>query len=148
MYLIFMNENQPDSWASTARTMEDIQRQIALRSGASDITRHTFEFSINATDANMLSSKGARLLTHVRGGAFLSDFNFISDFLSVSEQRTLLSAALLRLDATGSRRFQKKRKSFIASSKTAGLIAPAQMFLPDECYEFSEVRAVYNAFSN
>ncbi|KAE9406740.1 hypothetical protein BT96DRAFT_810540 [Gymnopus androsaceus JB14] len=79
-----------------------------------------------------------RLLSSLaRSGTLLSDFHFISDFFSVSEQRTLLSAALLRLDAAGSRRFQKKRKTFIASSGNA--VGPtAGTFLPDEYYEFSE----------
>lgn len=81
-----------------------------------------------------------RLLSSLaRSGTLLSDFHFISDFFSVSEQRTLLSAALLRLDAAGSRRFQKKRKTFIASSGNAVGPTPGT-FLPDEYYEFSEVR--------
>lgn len=85
-----------------------------------------------------------RLLTSLargRGDTLLSDFHFISDYFSVSEQRTLLSAALLKLDTTGSRRFQKKRKSYIDSpSKTVGPLS--EMFLPDHCYEFLEVCAL------
>ncbi|KAF9068648.1 hypothetical protein BDP27DRAFT_1265911 [Rhodocollybia butyracea] len=65
-------------------------------------------------------------------GNLPSEFHFIPDFFSLSEQRTLLSAALLRLDATGSRRYQKKRKSYIASEGSSSI------FLPDGYYEFME----------
>ncbi|KAJ4001482.1 hypothetical protein F5050DRAFT_1885441 [Lentinula boryana] len=72
-------------------------------------------------------------------GTVPSDFHFVPDFFSVSEQRTLLSAALERLDAAGNRRFQKKRKYFRSSLNTSASICEAplsELFLPDDCYEF------------
>ncbi|KIK63600.1 hypothetical protein GYMLUDRAFT_146163, partial [Collybiopsis luxurians FD-317 M1] len=62
-----------------------------------------------------------------------SEFNFIPDFFSVTEQRVLLEAALMKLDTTGSRRFQRKRRVLLESSKLN-----RSTFLPDEYYEFSE----------
>ncbi|KAJ3982715.1 hypothetical protein F5890DRAFT_1528258 [Lentinula detonsa] len=72
-------------------------------------------------------------------GTIPSDFHFVPDFFSVSEQRTLLSAALERLDAAGSRRFQKRRKNSRSKLNTAAAIYEAplsELFLPDDCYEF------------
>ncbi|KAJ3741800.1 hypothetical protein DFH05DRAFT_1502644 [Lentinula detonsa] len=75
-------------------------------------------------------------------GTIPSDFHFVPDFFSVSEQRTLLSAALERLDAAGSRRFQKRRKNSRSKLNTAAAIYEAplsELFLPDDCYEFLQV---------
>ncbi|KAJ4479477.1 hypothetical protein C8R41DRAFT_772031 [Lentinula lateritia] len=71
-------------------------------------------------------------------GTIPPDFHFIPDFFSVSEQRTLLSAALLRLDAAGSRRFQRRRKILLNALVSNCEGPPAEWFLPDDCYEFLE----------
>ncbi|KAF5391773.1 hypothetical protein D9757_001802 [Collybiopsis confluens] len=60
------------------------------------------------------------------------DFRFIPDYFSKSEQKLLLDASLLKLDASGSRRFQRRRQARLERSERSG-------FLPDEYYEFIEV---------
>ncbi|KAL0947417.1 hypothetical protein HGRIS_013529 [Hohenbuehelia grisea] len=71
------------------------------------------------------------------------DFNLIPDFLSPTEQRTLLSAALQKLDAQESIQFRRRRKAlklqqrkFEGSSDDTNCVQ--DMFYPDECYEFQE----------
>ena len=65
------------------------------------------------------------------------NFQWFPDFFSPAEQRALLTAALRKLDATESRAYRRKRREY--APKDAG--SPVQsLFLPDEFYDFQEVR--------
>ncbi|KAJ4488482.1 hypothetical protein J3R30DRAFT_3280275 [Lentinula aciculospora] len=83
----------------------------------------------------MLSKRFLSSIAKFRG-TIPADFHFIPDFFAVPEQRALISAALMSLDAAGSRRLQRKRKSFVASLKPTSEGPLDQLFLPDDCYEF------------
>lgn len=69
------------------------------------------------------------------------DFRFIPSFLDEYEQRILLKHALRKLDETGKRSFQRKRRGKGHYDLTTGSIA--DMFLPDEYYEFEEVAKLW-----
>ncbi|KAJ3977670.1 hypothetical protein EV361DRAFT_787839 [Lentinula raphanica] len=89
----------------------------------------------------MLSGRLLSSLASLRG--FIpSDFQLFPNFFPLSEQTTLLSAALHRLDAVGSRRYQRKRERFrssIKASSDSNHEDPLSgLFLPDDCYEFLE----------
>lgn len=64
-------------------------------------------------------------------------FKFFPEFLSLSEQRTLLSAALSKLDSAESKQARKRRKDFLANHPQEHR-ATEDLFLPDACYNFQE----------
>ncbi|KAK7449673.1 hypothetical protein VKT23_013146 [Stygiomarasmius scandens] len=68
------------------------------------------------------------------------DFSLFPDFFSIQEQRVLLQAALQRLDSTGSRRAQRKRKQYAHSLDVSdrSSLPLQEIFLPEEFYEFEE----------
>lgn len=72
------------------------------------------------------------------------DFALFPDFLSLREQRVLLFAALQQLDSAESRQFRRQRKALAASrpSHTGCSLAVKNLFLPDEYYQFEQVRLV------
>ncbi|KAG2158172.1 uncharacterized protein EDB93DRAFT_1238447 [Suillus bovinus] len=64
-------------------------------------------------------------------------FKFFPDFLSLSEQRTLLSAALTKLDSTETKQARKRRKDFLANHPQEHRVIE-DIFLPDAYYNFQE----------
>lgn len=72
-----------------------------------------------------------------------NDFTFIPNFLSPREQTILLRIALQKLDNSGPRSYQKRRKAYLSSSSTSVKKDddgdPNSLFLPDSLYEFQEV---------
>ena len=68
------------------------------------------------------------------------DLQWFPDFFSPAEQRALLTAALRKLDATESRAYRRKRREY--APKDAGSSVQS-LFLPDEFYDFQEVRMPY-----
>ncbi|OSD08678.1 hypothetical protein PYCCODRAFT_1380442 [Trametes coccinea BRFM310] len=76
-----------------------------------------------------------------RTAALPQDFEFHPDFFAADEQRTLLKAALRKLDSMESGRFRRMRKEFLRKSPPSSNSAedPVQaLFLPDESYDFQE----------
>lgn len=71
------------------------------------------------------------------------DFTWWPTFLNESEQRLLLRAALRKLDDSESRTMRRKRKDFLAHNPhraaDSSVNAIADLFLPDEYYQFEEV---------
>jgi alkylated DNA repair protein alkB family protein 7 len=63
---------------------------------------------------------------------------FFPEFLSLTEQRTLLCATLSKLDSTETKQTRKRRKDFLANhTQESGTIE--DVFLPDAYYNFEEV---------
>ncbi len=78
----------------------------------------------------------------LKAGGYPQDFVFFPDFLSVQEQRVLLSTSLQKLDKTENRYHRLRRKEYMANnviSNSAASVAQ-DLFLPDEYYHFEEVR--------
>ncbi|KAI9065095.1 hypothetical protein FKP32DRAFT_1590852 [Trametes sanguinea] len=76
-----------------------------------------------------------------QAAALPQDFEFYPDFFAADEQRTLLKAALRKLDSMDSSRFRRLRKEFLRKSLPGSNSAegPVQeLFLPDELYDFQE----------
>ncbi|KIJ44239.1 hypothetical protein M422DRAFT_168295, partial [Sphaerobolus stellatus SS14] len=78
----------------------------------------------------------APYLRTVSSSTLPSEFRFIPDFLAEDEQRTLLKFALRKLDETGKRSLQRKRRSKGNYDTCDGSIS--DLFLPDEYYGFEE----------
>lgn len=73
--------------------------------------------------------------------ALPEDFTFFHNVLSVPEQQILLAAALDNLDQKESARFRRKRKVFGSRvSQLSNIDSVSSLFLPDEYYNFEEVR--------
>lgn len=70
--------------------------------------------------------------------AAIDGFTFFPDFLSLTEQRTLLSAALSKLDSTGTKQARKRQRDFLANHprESRGI---EDVFLPEAYYDFEEV---------
>ena len=93
-----------------------------------------------------------QLLAHVHRPCFGSrpfhqnalhkDFYFASDFFNTAEQKILLKASLKNLDALGTRQMRRKRdaarQQMVDDMDDA--VSIQHIFLPDEYYEFEEVR--------
>jgi alkylated DNA repair protein alkB family protein 7 len=63
---------------------------------------------------------------------------FFPEFLSLTEQRTLLCATLSKLDSTETKQTRKRRRDFLANhTQESGTIE--DVFLPDAYYNFEEV---------
>jgi alkylated DNA repair protein alkB family protein 7 len=74
---------------------------------------------------------------------FHQDFSILPDVFTLSEQRTLLAAALETLDAVESRPLRRRRNAFRNETdmKTPGQSSTFQgLFLPDEYYQMEEAR--------
>ena len=68
------------------------------------------------------------------------DFQWFPDFFSLSEQRALLTAALRKLDAGESRLLRRRRKEYALNGPKDDGSSVQSLFLPDELYDFQEVR--------
>ncbi|KAJ7632175.1 hypothetical protein FB45DRAFT_989770 [Roridomyces roridus] len=69
------------------------------------------------------------------------DFEFIPDFLSLTDQRILLSAALQKLDSMESSGYRRRRKAWVSARHTTHPTTSnplRDIFFPDECYNFEE----------
>ncbi|OAX38907.1 hypothetical protein K503DRAFT_690714 [Rhizopogon vinicolor AM-OR11-026] len=64
-------------------------------------------------------------------------FKLFPEFLSLTEQRTLLSAALSKLDSTETKQARKRRRDFVANHPRESR-AIEDVFLPDAYYNFEE----------
>ncbi|KAH9951957.1 hypothetical protein B0H21DRAFT_715040 [Amylocystis lapponica] len=77
-----------------------------------------------------------------RPAVYPRDFDLFIDFLSTTEQRILLTAALHKLDSTGSRDFRRRRRGFRPNQDVSSMQDSSRsiesLFLPDEYYEFEE----------
>ena len=77
------------------------------------------------------------------------DFQWYPDFFSLSEQRALLAAALRKLDATESRQARRRRKEYTLKAPNDSRESSVQSpFLPDELYDFQEVRLLSHSVKN
>ncbi|KAG2115120.1 uncharacterized protein F5147DRAFT_676306 [Suillus discolor] len=72
-----------------------------------------------------------------RSAGLPEGFKFFPKFLSLSEQRTLLSAALFKLDSTESKQARKQRRDFLANHPQEHRVIE-DIFLPDAYYNFQE----------
>ncbi|KAG1835656.1 hypothetical protein EV424DRAFT_1468114 [Suillus variegatus] len=72
-----------------------------------------------------------------RSAGLPEGFKFFPEFLSLSEQRTLLSAALFKLDSTETKQARKKRRDFLANHPQGHRVIE-DIFLPDAYYNFQE----------
>lgn len=72
-----------------------------------------------------------------RSAGLPEGFKFFPGFLSLSEQRTLLSAALFKLDSTETKQARKKRRDFLANHPQEHRVIE-DIFLPDAYYNFQE----------
>ncbi|KAG2061191.1 hypothetical protein BDR06DRAFT_1001513 [Suillus hirtellus] len=72
-----------------------------------------------------------------RSAGLPEGFKFFPEFLSLSEQRTLLSAALFKLDSTETKQARKKRRDFLANHPQEHRVIE-DIFLPDAYYNFQE----------
>lgn len=68
------------------------------------------------------------------------DFQWFPDFFSLSEQRALLTAALRKLDASESRQLRRRHKEYALNAPKDDESSVQSLFLPDELYDFQEVR--------
>ncbi|KAG2348468.1 hypothetical protein BDR05DRAFT_957095 [Suillus weaverae] len=82
-------------------------------------------------------SRELHSLLRTRSTGLPEGFKFFPEFLSLSEQRTLLSAALSKLDSTETKQARKQRKDFLASHPQEHR-AIEDIFLPDAYYNFQE----------
>lgn len=73
-----------------------------------------------------------------RSAGLPEGFKFFPEFLSLSEQRTMLSAALFKLDSTETKHARKKRRDFLANHPQEHRVIE-DIFLPDAYYNFQEV---------
>jgi len=72
---------------------------------------------------------------------FPLDFSFWPYYFSMKEQETLLAASLYKLDAAEARQSRRKRKDYWSSRATQprdSLGPLAELFAPDDMYEFQE----------
>jgi hypothetical protein len=72
------------------------------------------------------------------------DFLWYPHFFDQAEQRTLLSAALRKLDSVEPRASRKRRRDFLASRRqdqSKDIEDLRNTFLPDDLYHFEEVRS-------
>ena len=92
--------------------------------------RHTFKRSIT-----------------LKADGYPEDFVFFHDFLSSSEQRILLTAALEKLDRSESLKWRRRRKELqnLQGRKPTISCNIQDVFLPDEyyCFEHVNVYPVY-----
>lgn len=65
-------------------------------------------------------------------------FKFFPEFLSLTEQQILLSAALSKLDSFESRQTRKRRRDFLSNHLRESRTIE-DVFLPDAYYNFEEV---------
>jgi len=84
--------------------------------------------------------------TNARGRCYPRDFTLLPDFLTLSEQKTLLATSLGILDSAESRQHRRWRRKLEASRTPDNSSLIQSMFLPDEFYQFEEVRVVICAF--
>ena len=76
----------------------------------------------------------------------IPDFAFYPNVLDDKEQATLLHACLRKLDLGESRRMRRRREQYLATRYCdTGTVHqnsehPADLFLPDDLYQFEEVR--------
>lgn len=72
-----------------------------------------------------------------RSAGLPDGFKFFPEFLSLSEQRTLLSVALSKLDSTETKQARKQRRDFLTNHPQEHR-AVEDIFLPDAYYNFQE----------
>ena len=65
-------------------------------------------------------------------------FKIFPEFLSLTEQRTLLSAALSKLDSTETKQARMRRRDFLGNHPQENRTIE-DLFLPDAYYNFEEV---------
>lgn len=73
----------------------------------------------------------------IRSGDLPEGFKIFPEFLSISEQRILLSAALSKLDSTETKQARKQRRDFITNHPREHRTIE-DIFLPDAYYNFQE----------
>jgi hypothetical protein len=79
-------------------------------------------------------------LNDIKGKFHPEDFTLIPDFLSLPEQRILLTAALQKLDSIDSRQARRMRRAYDSPGRCSVQSCSVQdMFLPDHFYRFEEV---------
>jgi len=89
--------------------------------------------------------------SHIKGENLPQDFTLWLDFLTPSEQQTLIRASLVMLDSVETRQHRRWRKMLqdsndaVATSETCLIHS---LFSPDKYYQFSDVRndPVFTAF--
>jgi alkylated DNA repair protein alkB family protein 7 len=86
-----------------------------------------------------MSRIALRCLSSLISGSAPRDFHLIPDFLSVAEQRILLTAALQKLDAFESRRLRLLKKDRPPTVESPHL---QDIFYPDDHYRFDEARFI------
>jgi hypothetical protein len=80
----------------------------------------------------------------LKGRKFSQDFTFFPNYLTLAEQKILLTTSLGILDSAESRQHQRWRRKIQGSSETSRTDNTASIqsiFLPDELYQFEEVIA-------
>lgn len=83
-------------------------------------------------------SRNSHSLVTKSPAALPDGFKIFPQFLSLTEQRTLLSTALSKLDSSETRQAKRRRRDFLANhpQEIRGI---EDVFLPDEYYNFEEV---------
>ncbi|KAG1736740.1 hypothetical protein EDB19DRAFT_1720033 [Suillus lakei] len=82
-------------------------------------------------------SREIHSFVRTRSASLPEGFKFFPEFLSPTEQRILLSAALSKLDSTETKQARKQRRDFLASHPQRHC-AIEDVFLPDAYYNFQE----------
>ncbi|KAF8078088.1 hypothetical protein FPV67DRAFT_32314 [Lyophyllum atratum] len=89
----------------------------------------------------ILSSKLFRTLysgpANVTSGLLAPDFTLLPQFFAAHEQRTLLAAALRKLDNAETRRARQRMKEYQRTLATSAT-KPDTLFLPDDYYNFQK----------
>jgi alkylated DNA repair protein alkB family protein 7 len=73
-----------------------------------------------------------------RSAGLPEGFKIFPEFLSLSEQRTVLLSALTKLDSTETKQARKQQREFLANHPREHR-AIEDIFLPDAYYNFQEV---------
>lgn len=77
---------------------------------------------------------------------FPSSFRFFPDLLNEKEQIILLRFALRKLDESGRKNFIRKRKAY-GGDYDRNYLNVFEVFLPENFYEFEEVKRYLSSFT-
>lgn len=78
-------------------------------------------------------------LSGLHAVSYTQDFTLWPNFLSLPEQRTLLRAALRKLDQTDSSQTRRRRKAYASIQSVTSNQSLQDLFFPDHFYDFQKV---------